>query len=223
MLRTLAVLLLLANLLFFVWARGWLAPAVPPPMSGSREPQRLAAQVHPERVAVMPALAASAAIRSARDEAALCLEAGPYSEDGVQAAEAALTALALPAGSWVRRTVTPGPVFVVYAGRVAEPAARTRREAELQRLGLAYETLDEPAELAPGLVLSRHADTAAAEDALAAATAAGLRGARVVELAAPAPQQWLRAPRADTATQVALLAAQSPALGSGFRACVKPP
>jgi hypothetical protein len=222
-LRTLAVLLLLANLLFFAWARGWLAPTAPPPLSGSREPQRLAAQVHPERVTVMPELAASAAIRSARDEAALCLEAGPFSDDSVQAAEAALATLALPAGSWARRTIRPGPIFVVYAGRVAEPAARARRVAELQRLGLAFENLDAPPELAPGLVLSRHAEAAAAEAALAVASTAGLRGARVAELPAPPPQLWLRAQRADTATQVALLALQSTALGGGFRACVNAP
>ncbi len=223
MLRTLAALLVLANLLFFAWAQGWLAPVAPPPLSGTREPQRLAAQVHPERVTVMAPVAASAAIRSAQDRAALCLEAGPFDDISVDAAEAALSALALPGGTWARRSVMPGAVFVVYAGRVADEASRRRRETELQRLGLAFETLDAPAEMAPGLVLSRHADRAAAEAALAAAASAGLRGAVVTELPASAPQLWLRAPRADTSAQVALLAAQSPALAGGFRACLDRP
>jgi hypothetical protein len=229
-LRALAVLLVLANLLFFAWARGWLAPMAQPPLSGSREPQRLAAQVHPERVTVMAPVAASAAIRTAQDQAALCLEAGPFTEDSVQAAEAALVELALPAGTWARRTVTVGPQFLVYAGRVADEASRRRREAELQRLGLAFEPLDAPSELgqnlapglAPELVLSRHAERSLADAALAAAASAGLRGARVAELPAPAPQVWLRAARADTAAQVALLATQAPALAGGFRACKAP-
>jgi hypothetical protein len=229
-LRALAVLLVLANLLFFAWARGWLAPMAQPPLSGSREPQRLAAQVHPERVTVMAPVAASAAIRTAQDQAALCLEAGPFTEDSVQAAEATLVELALPAGTWARRTVTVGPQFLVYAGRVADEASRRRREAELQRLGLAFEPLDAPSELgqnlapglAPELVLSRHAERSLADAALAAAASAGLRGARVAELPAPAPQVWLRAARADTAAQVALLATQAPALAGGFRACKAP-
>ncbi len=219
MLRSLALLLVLANLLFFAWARGWLAPAVPPPLASSREPQRLQAQVHPERVTVMPAVAASAAIRSAQDEAALCLEAGPFDEAGVQAAEAALAGLVLPAGTWARISDAQGPSYIVYAGRVPDDDARQRRLAELQRLGLAAEVLDAPPELAPGLVVSRHAERTEADAALAAAGAAGLRGARVEALPAPVPVIWLRAERSGTAAQVALLAAQSPALGAGFRAC----
>jgi hypothetical protein len=222
MLRVLAAALVLANLLFFVWARGWLAPAAPPPLAGTREPQRLAAQVHPERVTVMAPVAASAAILSAQEQAALCLEAGPFDADSVQAAEDVLTGLALPAGTWLRRSVEPGPEFLVYAGRVADDAARRRREVELQRLKLAFEPLDQPPELAPGLLLSRHGDRAAADAALATAAAAGLRGARVVELPAPPTQLWVRAPRAGTEAQVALLAAQSPALAGGFRACTAP-
>jgi hypothetical protein len=71
-------------------------------------------------------------------------------------------------------------------------------------------------------VLSRHAERSLADAALAAAASAGLRGARVAEPPAPAPQVWLRAARADTAAQVALLATQAPALAGGFRACKAP-
>ncbi|MDE1948617.1 MAG: hypothetical protein KGI35_08395, partial [Burkholderiales bacterium] len=61
MLRALVVLLLLANLLFFLWTRGTLAPALPPPHQGEREPERLAAQLHPEAIRVLTPKAASAA------------------------------------------------------------------------------------------------------------------------------------------------------------------
>jgi hypothetical protein len=68
MLRALLAGLLLANLLFFGWARGWFAPAWPEPGASDREPNRLAAQVAPERVTVLTPAAASAAILAAKSK-----------------------------------------------------------------------------------------------------------------------------------------------------------
>ena len=53
MLRVLATGLLLANVLFFAWSQAWFAPAWPAPRSAEREPERLAAQVRPDRVTVV--------------------------------------------------------------------------------------------------------------------------------------------------------------------------
>ena len=102
MLRTLVALLLLANLLFFAWSRGWLAPVVAPPHAGEREPERLAAQVRPEQVRVLRT-AANGTGAAAR--APSCLEAGPFAEGDVGIAEAALLAAGVPANAWVRETV----------------------------------------------------------------------------------------------------------------------
>ena len=66
MLRSLVALVVLANLLFFAWARGWLAPAWPAPRHAEREPERLAAQVRPDTLSVVPPTAASAAVAAAR-------------------------------------------------------------------------------------------------------------------------------------------------------------
>lgn len=92
MLRFLVVALLLANALFFAWTRGWLAPGLPPPTHGEREPERVAAQVLAERVTVLPAAA----------NGTVCLEAGPFSDTTIAAAQSALEQVGLPAGSWSR-------------------------------------------------------------------------------------------------------------------------
>lgn len=224
MLRVVVALLLLANLAFFGWARGWFEPSMPPPHHGEREPQRLAAQVRPDAVIVLAPKAASAAIAAARAAAAVCLQAGPLSEAEIGAAEAALAPAQLPDGSWQREPASPPPLWLVFAGRVPDAAQRRAREAELDRLGLHYERLEAPPELAPGLVVSRHFTKAEADAALAALASASqpLRGARVASLPPAPPRQWLRVPRADVEQQARLLAlppAAVAATGGGFKPC----
>ena len=53
--RALLLALVVANLIFLAWAQGWLAPGLPGPRAGLGEPQRLANQVRPEWVRVVPA------------------------------------------------------------------------------------------------------------------------------------------------------------------------
>lgn len=53
MLRTLVLLLVLANLAFLAWTQGLLSPLARPPMSSEREPERLMQQVRPEAVKVL--------------------------------------------------------------------------------------------------------------------------------------------------------------------------
>lgn len=223
--RFVVAFLVVANLAFFAWARGWLAPAVPPPHHAEHEPERLAAQVNPGAVVVLPPKLANAAVVAARAAAAVCLEAGPLIDADIAAAEAALASAQLPSGSWVRETVAGSSPWLVYAGRLPDAAARRTREAELRRLGLNVELLSAPAELAPGLVLSRHATRAEAAAALAAlaSASAALKGARVVQLPAPAGVHWLRLPRADAEQQSRVAALPAAALGGGFRPCAASP
>jgi len=224
MLRVLVALLLLANLAFFGWSRGWFAPGMPPPRHGEREPQRLAAQVRPDAVTVLAPKAAEVAIRAARAAAAQCLQAGPLAENEFPAAEAALAPALLPEGAWVREPAPPPRGWLVYAGRWPDAALRKAREEELNKLGLAYEPLAAPAELAPGLVLSRHASRAEAESALAVLASASqpLKGARVVNLPPSPPRLWLRVPKADVDTQGRLLSLPPGPLGGGFKPCAAP-
>lgn len=225
MLRALVALLLLANLLFFGWAQGWFVPTWPPPRHGEREPERLAAQVRPERVTVLSPLAASAAVSAARVAAERCLEAGPFSDASIGLAEEALARATLAPGGWAREPLQLPASWLVFAGRYPEAAALRAREDELRRLSIAFETITTPPELAPGLVLSRHASRAAADAALGAlaATPAAARGVRVLALPVPALQLWLRVPHADADQQVLLQALQEPALAGGFKPCALRP
>ena len=241
MLRLLAAALVVANLLFFVWARGWLAPAWPAPRHGEREPERMAAQVNPQAVTVLPPKAASAALTAARATASVCLQAGPYAVPDLAAAEAALAPAQLPEGTLTREAVPPPPLWLVTWPRGTDPAVRRAREAELTKRGLSFETLAAPSELANVLVLSRHATQAEADSAMAALAAAPqpLKSVRVAALPSPPPQAWLRIARADAEVQGRLLAlsqalSQAPsqplsqplspaALAGGFKPCVDRP
>jgi hypothetical protein len=101
MLRAVLILLLLANALFFGWARGWFGSAWPPPGDSQREPHRLAAQVRPEQLLLLGPESARAAPQGApastpaapADPAASA--AAPAAEAGGSAAVAAATAAAL--------------------------------------------------------------------------------------------------------------------------------
>lgn len=122
--RSLLILLLVANAGFFVWAQGWLAPAVPGPRHREREPQRLLAQVRPETVSVLAPQAASAALLVARESAnaaaSACLEAGPFSPADVAGAEAEL-ASRVALGRWVRDPASSPATAVWLRVATAEP------------------------------------------------------------------------------------------------------
>jgi len=120
--RALVALLLLANLAFLALSQGWLQPWVGLSTQHEREPQRLAAQVDPAAVRIVPAAAASAAA------AQVCLQAGPFDAEQAEAAEAALAGL--PPGSWRRVALEGSPPGYVLRIDAAD-AARQQQLAGL--------------------------------------------------------------------------------------------
>lgn len=220
MLRLLVGALLLANVLFFAWSRGWLGE---PPRHGQSEPGRLAAQVRPEAVNVLPPRAANAAVQAARAEALVCLEAGPFASAGaasdLSAAEATLAQAQLPAGAWNRVELPSAAGWLVFAGRYPDASLRASREEDLRQLGLSFERIDAPADLAPGLVLSRQGSRDEAEGWIKQKAPPGLRGLRAVQLPAAPPSVRLRVPRADAELAERLRALPAAALAGGFRPC----
>lgn len=99
MMRALVALLLLANIGFFALSRGWLEPAFGLSGAGEREPQRLAAQIDPQalRLVAAPSQAAPSPATMAGNG---CMQAGPFGDEQIGAAEAAMASL--PRESWLR-------------------------------------------------------------------------------------------------------------------------
>jgi hypothetical protein len=151
---------------------------------------------------------------------AVCLEAGPFVEEDLPAAEAALAAL--PQGSWQRETLQPPPAYLVYMGRFANQKAAQRRLQELRQRGLQAELARELPALEPGLVFSRHPQQAQAEAALSALQAAhGPSQARVVPTSeAAAVLLRVEHPTDEVRSQIAAIEPTS-ALRGGFRGCRK--
>ena len=228
MLRALVIALALANLAFWSWTQGWLDGVVGVRASGDREPERLARQVRPESVRILPATATATATANVtatattEPEALACLEAGPFDAAGLAAAKAVALAAAPAANLNDVKTEQPG-AWIVYMGKYADKGTLAAKEEELKRRKVAYEevsvaTPPAPA-LAPGLSLGRFDDKAAAEKALAEFTRQGVRTAKVVETAVASTSHRLRVEQADAALAARLGALNDVALGKGFTAC----
>jgi len=217
MMRVVVIVLLVLNALFFVWSRGWLDAVTGLPAEGGREPQRVAAQQHPE---LIQPLAASAVAAMAQKS---CLELGPLEGDAaLAAAQAALKAAGAPAADiQVQSGEQPG-VWVVATIKLADPEFRARKEETYRRMRLKFEPLEGlPAEQ-PAFVLSRHATQAEAAAEIAALDRRGLKGLRALALKPVSTRHTLVIPQADGLLAGRLKASKDAALAAGFRACSAP-
>ena len=115
MLRLIVLLLLLANGAYFAWAQGLLAAWGVAPVQQS-EPQRLAQQIRPEALKILPAdEARRVEVAAAAPKPAECLQAGPFEDSQVGPLRASLGAL--PPNSWsLEPTVEPAR-WIVYMGK----------------------------------------------------------------------------------------------------------
>lgn len=217
MMRVVVIVLLVLNALFFVWSRGWLDTVTGLPAEGGREPQRVAAQQHPE---LIQPLAASAIAAMAQKS---CLELGPLEGDAaLAAAQAALKAAGASATDiQVQSAEQPGE-WVVATIKLADPEFRARKEATYKQIKLRYELLEGlPAEQ-PSFVLTRHGSEAEAQAQMEAFGKRGLKGLRVLALQPASPRHTLVIPQADGLLAGRLKASKDAALAAGFRACSAP-
>jgi hypothetical protein len=224
-LRLLVAALLVANLGFYAWSQGWLDGIVGARSIGDREPERMARQLRPELVRVLTS--GTAAPTAVADTAATapgagaCLEAGPFSDAEIAAAQAAAKGALPDARLADVKTDKPGS-WMVYMGRYVDREALARKEAELKRRNLPYDEVRDTAALAPGLSLGRFDERNAAINALNQFALQGIRTARVVEVAPASSGHLLRIENADAALAAQASALKLAALGKGFAACAKP-
>ncbi|WP_395701407.1 hypothetical protein [Aquabacterium sp.] len=234
MLRALAVLLLLANLLVLGWTQGLFDRLRGSRLEPEREPERLQRQVNPDQVKVLPAPAASAALAAAARAAAAseaaaasaalaaagtCLEAGPVPASAQAAAEKLLQEHGVAPGGWTLLHGERKGTFLIYMGKYTDDETMERKVEELKRLKIETQPIKNAPDLQPGLVIGRFDDKTAAEAELGRLSQRGLRTARVVTLVPPLPLITLRVPATSDALTDKLRGLKLPNNGPAFAAC----
>jgi hypothetical protein len=217
MMRIFVGLLLLANIVFYVWSQGWIDDLVGVHARGDREPDRLNKQVRPETVRILTPQAVAAAA-SAAESSLVCLEAGPFDEAAIPAAES-IVRTSLPQGSWARLTQQVPARWIVYMGRYPNRDAQQKKEQELTRLKVPYEEVASASGLEPGLSLGLFPNREQADAALQRLADRGIRTGRVVELSKAGVLYMLRVERADADMSTKVSALRGEVLGRGFAAC----
>lgn len=198
MLRFLVLLLVLLNAGYFAWSQGMLRAYGWAPAEQS-EPQRLQQQIRPEAIRILPTDEARRAeqVALAPPKPPECLQAGLFDEAQTEAVRKVLET-ALPAGAWSLETTVEPARWIVYMGKFPNAAALEKKRAELDKMKLKLQTLDNP-ELQLGLSLGRFETQAQAQTSLNALQRRGVRTARVVLERPEIRQSLLRIPAADEA------------------------
>jgi hypothetical protein len=231
MLRLLVLLLALANIGYFAWTRGALAPLGLMP-SVQTEPQRMQTQIRPDAIRLLtpeeareaensspprrPASAASDVVSSADAPTTECLQAGLFNEEQTARLRASLGA-DLPFGSWQFESSVEPARWIVYMGKYNSEAMAKKR-GELRQLGVDFRTVNNEA-LAPGLALASFAQQADAEKELARVAAKGVRTARVAQERPETRGQILKLAAVDAALRAQLDALKPQLEGKTLRPC----
>lgn len=173
-LRLTFFLLVFANLIFYAWAQGYFGP-----VDANREPERLAAQLQPEKLRVVGTQMPAATPKPA--------ELACRRVEGLAMAEAEiLKTEALKAGVEAELMPQVDPTaYLVVIGDLASDALAARKVAELKRLGL---NEMEPVVRDDGgreIVLGRFGTGNAANEHLAGLNKRGVKSARVEARDAP--------------------------------------
>ena len=216
MLRLIVLLLLLANGAYFAWAQGLLAAWGYAPVQQS-EPQRLAQQIRPEALKILPADEAKKVdVAAAAPRPAECLQAGPFEE--AQAAPLRASLASWPAGSWTLEQTVDAAHWIVYMGKYPTIEAVNKKKAELRYLGISFQSVLNPS-LEFGLSLGGFATEAEANDLLAQLAQRGVRTARVVMERPEVRGQQLKFPTVDDALRPRLDELKTVLAGKALRAC----
>jgi len=213
--RALFLLLLLANLAFFAWAR-YLAP----PDSGS-DPQPLARQIDPQKLPIVaPPLARKKAAAAAPGAAAdACVEWGSFTLADVASARRLLEPLAL--GARVsERQVEETANWWVFMPPQGDRQGAQRKSAELRALGVDnFFVVQDEGDYRWAISLGVFRNEAAAQARLAALMTKGVRTAQVGARVTQVPKVWLRVRDVDAALRARLRDVSQAIEGSELRDC----
>lgn len=180
LLRSVVLLLVLLNGVYFAWTQSWLQALDWTPAQQA-EPHRLAQQIRPDALHILSAQELRQFEASLRTPAkpAECLQAGLFDVVQETALSHALQS-GLPSGSWTLEPGVEPARWIVYMGKYPSPEVLAKKRQELAALNLKMEALQN-AELSPGLSLGGHATQVQARAALDALVRRGVRTARVVQ------------------------------------------
>lgn len=192
-------LLVFANLLFFAWAQGYFGA-----FDEGHEPQRLAQQLHPEKLRIVHE--GQAPGPAVKKEAVACRVVNGLT---VADADALKTAVAAIGGEAKVLPLAEPALHLVVIADLANKAAADKKAAELTRIGIKEQTA---AELEGGrheIILGRFDTNAAAIALLQKLTKQGLKSARVDSREQPAlkAQVEARAPASTLLQQLPKLIA----------------
>ncbi len=207
MLRLFALLLLIANGLFFAWSNGYLS-SWGFASASKNESFRLNEQIDPDRIVIkqkeaplpltaannLPAPAPTPA-PTATPATTTCLTAGAFN-DRQSTALMQVLSTKLPDLRWRFDTVTVPARWIVYMGKYPSNAARELKKSQLDQIKVRYEVLTE-GNLEPGLSLGSHATQAAANLSLQQLFKQGVRTARVLQESPEQKGQTLVVPAVD--------------------------
>jgi len=198
MLRLFVFVLVLLNATYYVWSQGMLRQYGWAPAEQS-EPQRVTQQLRPEAVRVLPSDEGRKAEQVALTppKPPECLMAGWFEENQVDPLRKTLEA-SWPQGSWTLESNVEPARWIVYMGHFPNTAAQDKKKAELERLKLKLQPLDNP-ELQLGLSLGRFETQAQAQTELTTLQKRGVRTARVVLERPELRLTQLRLPAVDEA------------------------
>ncbi|WP_343590167.1 SPOR domain-containing protein [Paracidovorax wautersii] len=191
------------------------AASAPSAAPAASVPDAAGAPVAPAAAAASSAIGAVGPIAST-----VCQQAGPFDQNQADTLRVALPAAGFTAGSWSLDFTPTSGRWMVYMGRFPDEDALARKRAELKARKVAY---DRPGSaLEPGLSLGRYASQEAAERALNALAAQGVRTARVVQERTGTPSEYmlrLNLPAGDAAQAARLERARPALVGRTLRPC----
>lgn len=217
--RTLFLLLVLANLAFFAWVHH-----VSPADSGT-DPLPLSRQIEPEKLGILGAgeLPRAARAQPAAASAPIaCLEWGGFMGNDTGRAQQALEPLALGARLSERKVEEPASWWVFIPPQGDRQGA-LKKASELKALGESdYFIVQEDGRTRWAISLGIYRSEEAAQARLAALRDKGVRSAQVGARDPPSQRSWFQVRNVDAALQARLRNLAQGFAGSELRECAAP-